>query len=352
MSEGKRKPAEGQAHGRLPSLSQTFGSTSGGGASSAVVTTDFEGQRLRRIAAQARINDVKQLAKWRQDSGHYVDLDAVAFLVAQARSSAKAGYVALPSAKAKDGSTTPRRWLFKSCDRDVVMNDLRGLMPASEAKEAAERGMQAASTFAFSRQSFGLLDNESAGKALQVTADERQGLNAWSLDAVDEPASQRRARLAKERREAQAERMRAKRRADGRKPRKVYEGHSLEKTRPWEALGMSRRTYFRQRNLSDQERKRWFDPRLNEAAKLVADTVRQIRRHDRHTAWAVLESTRYHMTQARRSRAVGAGEADMRLRDYILADALFLSSAVVKGAGQDSSGLDRAEALMRRALCA
>lgn len=77
---------------------------------------------------------------------------------------------------------------------------------------------------------------------LRVTAAERQELGLRTIGAIDQTKDQR-ADAAKER---HRERARARRRTKGAKPRAEYEANSANRTRPWEAAGMSRRTWYRQ----------------------------------------------------------------------------------------------------------
>lgn len=78
---------------------------------------------------------------------------------------------------------------------------------------------------------------------LRVTATERDNLAIRTIGAYDQSAEQR-AASAKARR---LERDRQRRRAKGAKPRAEYEAQSATRTRPWEAAGMSRRTWYRTR---------------------------------------------------------------------------------------------------------
>jgi hypothetical protein len=82
------------------------------------------------------------------------------------------------------------------------------------------------------------------GEMLNLTAAEREVCGIRTIDAVDETRAERKARLAEARKAADREAKRAKR---GRVAREVYEGSSLSKTKPWEAEGISRRTWERRR---------------------------------------------------------------------------------------------------------
>jgi hypothetical protein len=79
------------------------------------------------------------------------------------------------------------------------------------------------------------------GAKLGLTDADRIRLKIRTIGAVD---CRKEARVQR-RMEAKEERRVAKRRAAGTKPRAEYEASSLGKSRPWEALGISRATWFR-----------------------------------------------------------------------------------------------------------
>lgn len=76
---------------------------------------------------------------------------------------------------------------------------------------------------------------------LRLTMEERMTLGITTIGAVDQNKG---ARL---KRRKQRDRMRKakKRRAQGIKPRKVYEEQSLSRSKPWEDEGISRSTWYR-----------------------------------------------------------------------------------------------------------
>lgn len=76
---------------------------------------------------------------------------------------------------------------------------------------------------------------------LKVTAAERRELGLRTIGAIDQTKEQR-AVAAKDR---HRDRVRARRRAKGAKPRAEYEANSANRTRPWEAANISRRTWYR-----------------------------------------------------------------------------------------------------------
>jgi hypothetical protein len=84
------------------------------------------------------------------------------------------------------------------------------------------------------------------GKRLRVTNAERERLKLWTIAASDLTAQQV---LAWRRAKAKA-RMRRLRHLHGRKPRAKYEATSANRTKPWLAAGISRATWYRQRETS------------------------------------------------------------------------------------------------------
>lgn len=79
---------------------------------------------------------------------------------------------------------------------------------------------------------------------LRLTMEQRTMLGITTIGAVDMNKGAR----TKRRKQKDRERKAAKRRAKGVKPRKVYEGQSLSRSKPWEAEGISRRTWYRRQN--------------------------------------------------------------------------------------------------------
>jgi hypothetical protein len=78
---------------------------------------------------------------------------------------------------------------------------------------------------------------------LGVTMAERTALKLTTIGAVGTTSETR----AAEHRARKAERQAARRRAAGATPRAQYEAGSVERARPWESQGISRRTWFRRR---------------------------------------------------------------------------------------------------------
>lgn len=78
---------------------------------------------------------------------------------------------------------------------------------------------------------------------LKVTAAERLELKLRTIGAMDTTKAERLAQSKQRRRERQQQR----RRATGAKPRAEYEAASAASMKPWAALGMSRRAWYRAR---------------------------------------------------------------------------------------------------------
>ena len=78
---------------------------------------------------------------------------------------------------------------------------------------------------------------------LRLTEIDRKALRITTIGAIDRGKGTRTA----QRRTASRQRAEASRRAKGARPRHEYEACSANRTKPWEALGVSRATWYRQR---------------------------------------------------------------------------------------------------------
>jgi hypothetical protein len=82
---------------------------------------------------------------------------------------------------------------------------------------------------------------DTLGKRLNLTDADRSRLKITTIGAVDADKAERKAR-----RELRARRRKEEcRLSKGAKPRTEYEAQSLTRTKPWEALGISRATWYR-----------------------------------------------------------------------------------------------------------
>lgn len=81
---------------------------------------------------------------------------------------------------------------------------------------------------------------------LHLTEAERRRLGITTIGAIDMSRAERK----QARKLRQRQRMRGRRKARGAKPRAEYEANSINRTKPWIAAGISRRTWYRQRGTS------------------------------------------------------------------------------------------------------
>jgi hypothetical protein len=88
------------------------------------------------------------------------------------------------------------------------------------------------------------------GERLRVTSEERKSLRLWTIAAYDVTDHQR----AAERRVKKRARDERQRRRAGKRPRTEYLAASASQRKPWETLGMSRRTWYRQRGTGQRQR--------------------------------------------------------------------------------------------------
>lgn len=78
---------------------------------------------------------------------------------------------------------------------------------------------------------------------LRLTKEDRRMLGVTTIGAIDENKAAR----SKRRRALDRQRKENARRAEGVKPRNVYEGQSITKAQPWKAEGISRAQWYRRR---------------------------------------------------------------------------------------------------------
>ncbi|MGJ0503974.1 MAG: hypothetical protein ACR65X_09570 [Methylocystis sp.] len=96
-----------------------------------------------------------------------------------------------------------------------------------------------------------LVSAHEAAKRLRVDYEEREELGLRSIGAGDMTREDIKLEGRRKKRERDRERMECKRRAAGVVRREQYLQNSLSKTRPWEAEGISRRTWERRRKQAD-----------------------------------------------------------------------------------------------------
>lgn len=88
-----------------------------------------------------------------------------------------------------------------------------------------------------------MMDMDVIGEKLGVTDEVRTEARAWNIGTMNGSSAAR----AQARRERDRQHKQVKRRIEGVVSRKDYEAKSLSKTKPWEAEGISRRTWYRRR---------------------------------------------------------------------------------------------------------
>jgi hypothetical protein len=186
-------------------------------------------RRKRRHTYDVRVGQISQLTRlirYRHGRGLDTD-DADAYLV--------------PIAK--------RQYLKLRLRKPVAdagpVCDLLQTWAENHAPQLPERVLRAAAEHAFLNPR--LESAETLGRTVRLTYAERTLLKINSIGSHDVSKADR-ARLAKERRRARdRDRKAAKRLAQDMTPRNVYLAESLSRTRPWEAEGISRRTWERRR---------------------------------------------------------------------------------------------------------
>ena len=81
------------------------------------------------------------------------------------------------------------------------------------------------------------------GQQMQVTNAEREALRLWTIAPADKTDEE----MATHRKAKERARQARRRRERGAKPRAAYLAASLSRAKPWEAEGISRRTYYRRK---------------------------------------------------------------------------------------------------------
>jgi hypothetical protein len=87
---------------------------------------------------------------------------------------------------------------------------------------------------------------DTLAQRLRLTEAERRQLGVRTIGAIDMTKEERK----KARRLRQRQRHLARRRAQGVRPRAEYEANSISRSKPWLALGISRRTWYRRHGTS------------------------------------------------------------------------------------------------------
>jgi hypothetical protein len=88
---------------------------------------------------------------------------------------------------------------------------------------------------------------DTLAERMNLTWKERERLGIKTIGAVDVPKAERERRRHQRKRSRDRTRREQRRRAKGAEPRSRYLAKALAQTRPWEALGISRRSWYRRR---------------------------------------------------------------------------------------------------------
>ncbi len=191
-----------------------------------------------RQRASIRMAELYRIAKFRKQFGVRLSPDQWVYALAVTLASAPPGSTPI----GRGGRAivwsgldiiSLRRWL-DDCGLvdDFHDNELRSVIGAAE-RWREENG-------------FVLMRSDVMAQLLAVTAEERWACRIKTIGAVDESRDERQQRQKSEKNERDKKRMRTSR-AGQHKPRAVYLEQSLSALKPWEAEGISRRTWERRR---------------------------------------------------------------------------------------------------------
>jgi len=184
----------------------------------------------QELRAFQRINDLVRLVQWRRQNGVIEDhFQALALLIADAMA------VFRRRASERYRDLNFQNFKFRAKRMGVLFPEQAVMAALHEVSERLQR-----KGFAYR-----LYSGLAAGRMLNLSHIERVEAKAWTIAAVDVSGAEAKA-LAQERKlAAQRARREATRAAKGCKPRDLYEAESAEKMKPWQVLGMSRRTWYR-----------------------------------------------------------------------------------------------------------
>lgn len=195
---------------------------------------DSSSASLRRrawLAATRRRNEMIRLGKHRAAYGGKVDESRFLFVLAQTLASAEPGRY-----RVKLRVVT---WHGLNRITLAVAAARAGIGPLGGNDPLLDRAMDGI-------EASKAMGSDVAGQLLDLTAEERDLLSIRTIEAVDEPRAERECRRIEERRARDAARKREAR--AGRVSRAEYLATSLTATKPWEAMGLTRATYYRKRS--------------------------------------------------------------------------------------------------------
>jgi hypothetical protein len=150
----------------------------------------------------------------------------------------------------------PDAWLFVVCHALAPLKEREGGLDLFHLQEFANRHSMSlpdddamvatiheVCDYRTKHPKFRGLCAKTAGRMLDITADERWRCGITTMDPIDETRAERRSLQ----RQSDRERKERERRAKGVTPRADWEAKSLSRTKPWTALGIGRRTWERRR---------------------------------------------------------------------------------------------------------
>jgi hypothetical protein len=112
------------------------------------------------------------------------------------------------------------------------------------------------------------------GDKIGLTDERRTRLKLTTIGAIDMPKKER-----EKRREAKkVGARREKRRKDGAKPRAEYEAKSIEKAKPWEAFGISRRIWFNRQKAERSQNQNIICTSVTPSNLFISAGVRPVQR--------------------------------------------------------------------------
>ena len=185
----------------------------------------------QELRAFQRLNDLVRLGGWRRHNGIVIEdhFQALALLIADAMA------VVRYRAGKRHRDLTFQNFKFRTKEMGILFPEEVVMDALDEVSLRVER----------KGRDYRLYSGLAAGRMLQLSHIERVETKAWTITAADICPAEAKA-LAHERKlAAQSARREAARAAKGCKPRHQYEAESAEKTKPWLALGISRRTWYR-----------------------------------------------------------------------------------------------------------
>lgn len=191
----------------------------------------------RRLASWI-LADLYRIALVKRDSGDILDAGQWLRVLANILSAAPPG-----ADGSRRGKTAPQTFglnpasLTLAAARCGINASPDGI--ASQVAETTE--WRAAESARIGRPHHAPMTADTIGKALGVTDECRREAKAWRIGTIDGSPEQRAAAY----RQREADRKRAERATKGAVPRVAYVGKSLSQAKPWEAEGVSRRTWYR-----------------------------------------------------------------------------------------------------------